>query len=172
MERWDLYRRDGTRTGQTIQNGEQLPSHLYSLLVHIIICNHENKFLIQQRSFQKQYFPGIWDITGGRVQAGETGPQGAIREAAEEVGLHFEEKQLTHVARTVTPWNNLFDIYFVKATFTFADCQKQDTEVEQLALLPYDEMLRLLKKDEWYRGVLADVAQRIGIVTEIPSHCV
>ena len=54
-------------------------------------CNHENKFLVQQRSFQKQYFPGIWDVTGGRVQAGETKRQGAVREAWEEVGLRFRE---------------------------------------------------------------------------------
>lgn len=164
MERWDVYKRDGTATGQTIQNGEKLPSGMYNLLVHIVICNHENKFLVQQRSFQKQYFPGIWDITGGRVQAGETSRQGAVREAWEEVGLRFREEQLVHVAHTVTQWNSLFDIYFVKAPFTLTDCRKQDAEVEQLALLPYPETLRVLQKDEWYSGVLADVARRIGVL--------
>ena len=92
MEYWDLYRRDGTRTGRTIQSNEPLPPDMYNLLVHIIICNHENKFLVQQRSFRKKYFPGIWDITGGRVQAGETSRAGAVREAVEEVGLYFQEE--------------------------------------------------------------------------------
>ncbi len=164
MERWDVYRRDGTRTGQTIADGEALPPGMYNLLVHIIICNHENCFLVQQRSFQKQYFPGIWDITGGRVQAGETSRQGAVREAAEEVGLRFEETQLIRVAHTVTQWNSLFDIYFVQAPFTLSDCRRQETEVEQLALLPYHETLVRLHKDAWYNGVLADVARRIGVL--------
>lgn len=164
MERWDLYRRDGTLAGQTIQNGEELPPDMYTLLVHIIICNHENQFLIQQRSRKKQYFPGIWDITGGRVQAGETSRQGAVREAWEEVGLRFREEQLIHVAHTVTPWRNLFDIYYVKAPFLLSDCRKQDTEVEKLAILPYPEMLRVLQKDKWYCDVLADVARRIGVL--------
>lgn len=165
MERWDLYRRDGTRTGQTITDGEKLPPDMYNLLVHIIICNHENLFLIQQRSLQKQYFPGIWDITGGRVQAGESSRQGAVREVAEEVGLHFHENQLLPVAHTVTQWHSLFDIYYVQASFDLSDCRPQETEVEQLALLPYHEAVGLLNKDAWYNRVLQDVATRIGILS-------
>lgn len=164
MERWDVYRLDGTRTGETVESGAPFPPDTYNLLVHIIICNHENLFLVQQRSFRKQYFPGIWDITGGRVQAGETSRQGAVREAAEEVGLHFEESQLTCIAHTVTQWNSLFDIYFVQAPFTLADCRRQESEVEQLALLPYHEVLTRLQKDDWYNGVLADAARRIGVI--------
>ncbi len=164
MERWDVYRRDGTRTGETVENGQPFPPDTYNLLVHIIICNHENHFLIQQRSRKKQYFPGIWDITGGRVQAGESGRQGAVREAAEEVGLHFKEEQLIHVAHTITQWNSLFDIYFVKADFTLADCRRQEAEVDQLALLPYQEAVARLQKDAWYNAVLADVAHRIGVL--------
>ena len=165
MELWDLYRLDGTPTGMTVQKGKDFPPGMYNLLVHIIICNQENKFLVQQRSFRKEHFPGIWDITGGRVQAGETSRQGAVREAVEEVGLRFEETQLIHIAHTVTQWNSLFDIYFVQASFTLSDCTPQKEEVERLDLLSYSETVSRLNKDTWYNGVLADVARRIGVLS-------
>ena len=164
MEYIDVYRADGTRTGQRIPRNEPLPPEGYSLLVHIIICDRENRFLLQKRSMKKQYFPGIWDMTGGQVQAGESGAEGACREAAEEVGLRFEPSQLIHAGHSVTPWRNLFDIYYVKASFTLADCRRQEDEVDELALLPYHEAVRLLNKDPWYSGVLEDIARRIGAI--------
>lgn len=161
MEYWDIYREDGVKTGETMKRGDPIPEGGRILLVHVVICDQDNRFLVQKRSMTKRHFPGMWDFTGGHVQAGETSVQGAAREAYEEVGLRFDPSQLVLAAHSSSD-RDLFDVYFVKAAFTLADCRAQEDEVDELALLPYEEMQRLLDKDAWYRGVLEDIARRIG----------
>ncbi len=163
MEYWDIYREDGTTTGKTMRRGDPIPEGGRILLVHIVICNQDNRFLVQKRSMNKRHFPGMWDFSGGHVQAGETSIQGAAREAAEEVGLRFDPEQLVLAAHSVSD-RDLFDVYYVKAPFRLEDCQPQEEEVDELALLSYDETVALLHKDPWYSAVLEDIARRIGAI--------
>jgi 8-oxo-dGTP pyrophosphatase MutT (NUDIX family) len=41
---------------------------------------------VQRRSATRRVFPGIWDIVGGHIEAGETLDEGLAREIEEETG--------------------------------------------------------------------------------------
>lgn len=52
----------------------------------VIIVNDKGQILLVQRGHQPQM--GKWTVPGGRLEAGETPEQAAVREAFEETGLH------------------------------------------------------------------------------------
>lgn len=53
-----------------------------------LICDHD-KFLICQRGKNKAR-AGLWEFAGGKVEAGETGPQALYRELKEELTIQTE----------------------------------------------------------------------------------
>lgn len=57
MEIWDLYTEKRERTGTTHPRGEKIPDGFYHLVVHVWIRNSEGKYLIAQRSPNKEAFP-------------------------------------------------------------------------------------------------------------------
>lgn len=47
----------------------------------------DGKFLVTKRMATDSYMPGVWDLPGGTVEAGETIEKALIREVTEETGL-------------------------------------------------------------------------------------
>ncbi|MFC3551422.1 NUDIX domain-containing protein [Lysobacter cavernae] len=48
---------------------------------------HDGKVLLGRRSADREWLPGAWDVFGGHVEAGESGPQALCRELDEELGI-------------------------------------------------------------------------------------
>jgi 8-oxo-dGTP pyrophosphatase MutT (NUDIX family) len=67
--------------------------------------------LLTQRSRQLRKHAGQWALPGGRLDEGETAEQAALREMAEEVGLHLDpsailgrlDDYVTHSGFVITP---------------------------------------------------------------------
>ena len=156
MELWDVYDNNLKPTGRNFYEGIKLNEGEYNFLVHIIIKNKENKFLLQQRALTKKYYPGQWDATCGRVQAGETGVDGAIREVNEELGLVTNKKQYTLLFRNIYHSKILLDIFLLECDFTEKDCTICKEEVEQITFYELDEMIEVLSKskDKIYLDIL------------------
>ncbi len=56
--------------------------------VYLLVQRSDDAVLIAQRSFDKDFAPGVWDIgAGGVVGAGEPYDEAARRELAEELGV-------------------------------------------------------------------------------------
>ncbi len=51
----------------------------------IAVLEHEGKFLLVRRANPPD--PGRWGFPGGKIEWGETAPQAAVRELAEETGI-------------------------------------------------------------------------------------
>lgn len=57
-------------------------------VVHLHIINREGQIYLQQRSYRKDFLPGMWDTAvGGHVSYGESLTEALMRESSEELGF-------------------------------------------------------------------------------------
>ncbi len=47
----------------------------------------QGRLLLGKRSARRTAYPGVWDLPGGHVEAGETAEQALVRELREELGV-------------------------------------------------------------------------------------
>src|SRR5215472_14741008 len=47
----------------------------------------QGRLLLGKRSACRRAYPGVWDVPGGHVEAGETAEQALVRELREELGV-------------------------------------------------------------------------------------
>ena len=60
MEQFDIIDRNGIPIGLLANKGTLLQRGQYYLGVHAYIFNSSKEFLVQQRSFTKEFLPGGW----------------------------------------------------------------------------------------------------------------
>lgn len=112
-ETWDLYDRDGNRTGLSMVRGEPTPPGLYHLVVHVWPFDGRGRLLIQRRADHLAWLPGIWAGTGGSAVQGEDSLAAAMRETAEELGLELDREALVFGARLVRK-DSFADLWFAR----------------------------------------------------------
>ena len=98
-EIWDLYDRDGNRTGETYERGfgtyKNIPEGRYHLVVDILIVHSDGTYLLTKRSDIKDVYPGYWEASaGGSAVSGEEPLEAAKREMFEETGLTADTIEL------------------------------------------------------------------------------
>jgi len=150
MEQFDIYDIYGKPTGFISERGMQLKVGQYYLGVHIYIYNSSNDFLLQQRSYDKTFLPGGWDVLLEHVIAGESSKTGAIRGIQEEIGLYLQHYDLHLAGRIVWEiYNHMIDIYFLQADFNINELSINDDEVIGIKTISADEMLSLVSKMDY-----------------------
>lgn len=145
----DIY--DGNRrpTGQVVpRRGTFLKEGQYMLYVLALIQDREGQFLITQRTLNKKWAAGWWEVTGGGAAAGETSAQAVTREVREEVGLDVSHEDLTPVYSyenvDLKRGDNYFvDIYHFRMDFTLADITLQKSEAIGVRLATLDQIALL-----------------------------
>ena len=152
QEMIDVYDRDRQLTGITIpRDGAFLDEGQYMLYVLALIEDPKGRFLITQRSWDKHWGAGWWEITGGGVRAGESSEQALRREVPEEVGLAVGED----VPAPVYSYENVdlkrgdnyfVDIYRFQLDFTVDDIVLQDSEAVGCKLVTFDEIEQLAEQ--------------------------
>ena len=147
QEMIDIYDRDRNPTGVTIpREGAFLQEGQYMLYVLALIENAEGRFLITQRSMEKHWGAGWWEMTGGGVRAGETSLDAIRREVPEETGLDISG--LSDLAPAYGYENvdlergdNYFvDIYHIRLDFSPEDVRLVDGEAIDFRLATWDEI--------------------------------
>ena len=147
----DLYDADRKPIGKTIpREGAFLHEGEYMLYVLAIVQNTEGNYLITQRSMDKHWAAGWWEVTGGGVLSGETSVQAVVREVGEEVGLDVsaQHDQLTPVYayRNVDLKrgdNYIVDIYHFHLDVDENDVTLQDSEAIGCAFATWEEIEQL-----------------------------
>lgn len=155
MERVDLYDENRIPLGLTAERQEhrkQKHTGMYRMVVHVCIFNSRGQLLIQQRSAQKEAFPGKWDVSAaGGVRADETSRQGAEREVREELGYALD---LTGVRPSVTVnYDGGFDDFYlvVRDDVEVDRLILQEEEVSAVCWADEKEVLSMLERGEFLR---------------------
>ena len=125
MELWDLYDKERKPLGKTHIRGLPLDKGEYHLVVFVWTFNSCGQVLMTKRSAEKQSYAGLWEHTGGSVQAGETSLQAILRELREETGISATAEELC-LAESYRRSNDICDIYFLK----------KDVPLEEIRLQP------------------------------------
>lgn len=121
MEIFDIVDENGIPTGETIQRTVAHDKGIRHRTAHIwIVRNTDNgcEVLLQQRSYNKDSFPGRYDTSSaGHIRAGDEPLDSALRELGEELGIKAEPAALTYIGK--------FPIQYERKFFgkPFRDCE-------------------------------------------------
>lgn len=103
MEEWDLYDKDGNRTGRTTLRGEYIPEGFLHLTVDAVFLNSRGETLLQRRALEKKVYPDLWSVTGGAALRGEDGRQACVREVREELGFFPDMERSRLLSHYIKP---------------------------------------------------------------------
>lgn len=177
----DILDSDGNFTGETALKSDAHKSGWFHPTVHIWAYTKNEMVLIQKRGADKDTHPLLWDVSvAGHVGAGEKIIVAAIREVKEEIGLTIVEKDLEKIGvfKSIHNHNkNLTDsefhhTYITELKVPLGKLQKQDSEVEALALIPLLQLaeetwgMANLKKyvphgTEYYGTIIRKIKERL-----------
>lgn len=157
MERWDLYDKDRTLTGETLERGQPIPAGRYHLVVHAVVFDRAGRMLIQQRQPFKEGWPNLWDVTaGGSAVMGETSAQAAARELMEEIGLPLDFS--AHTPALTIYYDVCFDdVYVVTRDVDPSTLVLQPEEVQAVRWATEEEVMSMLDDGTfipYHRGYL------------------
>ena len=168
MEQFDVLDANGIPTGLLASKGEPLKDGQYYLGVHVYIYNHAIEFLLQQRSYDKAFLPGEWDVLLEHAIAGESSKETAIRGIREEIGLTANENNIDFKRRIIwEEYHHMIDVYFLKIEVDIGSLSLQDHEVIGAKFIPKSEMLEIVSamhyRPESYRKYLLQEINKLDI---------
>lgn len=143
-EIWDLY--DGNRNlvGKTIKRGTKIPEGMYHIVVTVWLRNKDGKFLMSKRSRDKRWCPGMWEATGGAVDAGESSLDGAVREVREELGIRLNPKDGKLIKTMQSEeMKDFYDVWLFDVDDEIEDLILQKSEVSEARFMTMVEIDKL-----------------------------
>lgn len=175
MEYVDVFLRDGTPTGRIIEkHGQDQPGDYFKHAIIIMKCVDspaaglgEGKYIMQQRALKARYSPGKWDVTGGGVIAGETPAEAAAREAAEEVGVSVDPRDLILYHKYYADWNDgtglIFHVYACRVEVPEEGLVWNEREVNDVKIVGFQEFYDnvMHNKDEDFGEALKRIEKEI-----------
>lgn len=113
----------------------------------VYIFDNKNRLLMQQRSFNKKVYPGVWaESSAGHINKGEDPEIAAHRELTEELGfdtdLKFFEKRILHYS------NETHISYCYLGKYNEEKIIIQKEEVENVKFVEIDEIDTLYKNKD------------------------
>ncbi len=152
-EIWDIYDEHKNVTGRTMERDVfPMDPKDFHLSVLAVVARNDGKFLITKRVMTKSWAAGLWEVSGGAVQAGETSKEAVLREVKEETGLDvsgFEGGFFSSYQRVNSEeGNNYFvDIYRFVGDFTEEDIVLQEGETDGFKIATLKEIQELGEQD-------------------------
>ena len=150
IEYWDIYDIDKNKTGRKmLRNDWNMKDGDYYLTVLGVIRRSDGRYLITQRSMDKAWAAGWWEVPGGGVMAGETSLEAVIREVREETGLdvsHAKGGYQFCYHRENKGQNYIVDIYRFELDANDGELILQKNEALQGRFATLEEIKELAKK--------------------------
>ncbi len=159
-ELWDVYNKEKLALGKTVIRGNDCLPGEYHLVVLSIIVNSDFKLLMTKRSKEKK-LPGKWETTAGSVIAGETSIDGMKRELNEEIGINIEVK-MEDLIHSFIYEDGIFDVYYFIKDIELENTKLQETEVDEIKYVKYDEFSEMYKKNE--------IVENLSVIFELKKQ--
>ncbi len=100
---------------------------------YLVICNHD----------------GDWGFPKGHREENESIKETASREIQEETGIRVDlDDSFMRALEYVLPDGNDKIVYYFLASYKDQKPEKQEEEVKEIKLLPYEEALKILSYDD------------------------
>ena len=139
----------------------------YIVVSAAIIYDSEKGFLLQQRSFDNDFMPGAWAITGGKLERTEAGvdvlEENVIREVAEEIGVTIGELEYADSHMAVHDSVRRVFVIFLAKIISGVPHVVDPSEVAQIRWVSHDE-LDEYKLPAAVRRALDKVCVRLGLL--------
>jgi mutator protein MutT len=118
------------------------------------ILVRDNRVLLCHRSASRRWYPSVWDLPGGHVEANESAGAALIRELREELAIEVSEPDgecLLHVT------NDEFDMQVWLITeWEGTPANASPAEHDDIAWFSEDKAMALLLADASYPALIVD----------------
>ncbi len=139
----DLYNEDRKLTRKTHVRGNPFKEGEFYLVADIWTLTPSGHILIDKRHPDKS-FGGMWECTGGAVQAGEDSLSCAMRELKEELGIETEKSELRLIHTCRRP-NKFVDTYLLIKNIDLQELRLQEEEVTEAKLVTFPELEKIVE---------------------------
>ena len=162
MEYFDVVDEYGRPTGETVSREKAHRDGVRHRTAHVWVTRPSGKgtdILLQKRSMDKDSFPGLYDTSSaGHVPAGEEPLTSALRELAEELGIHGEPKDLEYAGTFLNRYEKEFRgklfrddevtfVYVFLRPVEIGDLTLQESEVDEAKWFDLEEVWNEIQTD-------------------------
>ena len=123
----------------------------YHKCVWIWISDGKGRFLVQRRSEQKKFMPGLWDMpSAGHIDSGEKPIDACVRETEEELGIRFSPDAFRFMGEICSESLHEFgQVYLLIADIPTRDIKISFDEVAEIKWLSFEEFKALVYSDRF-----------------------
>ena len=140
-EKYDVYDPEKRKTGTVLGRDVKPPPGTYKLLVTVMTVNGSGEILLTKRADGKKN-AGLWELTTGHAQAGETGREAAVRELCEETGIRTEKAALDYRG-DIKVQHCIFSLYLLKKDVPKNEIQLRKGETADAKWVTPSELLQM-----------------------------
>ena len=178
----DILTPTGEPTGTRALKDEAHRQGWFHQTVHVWFFNRAGDILFQQRGWNKETYPGFWDVSvAGHVMAGETVVDAAIREVDEEIGIAVDPGTLHHVdvRKNINKHpNGIVDcefqnVFLSELMYSLSELTIQEEEVDGITLLSASRILYEIEHpDTGFNLVPADYSYYKFVIEQVQRRLI
>ncbi len=122
-----------------------------------------DRVLLCHRSPERRWYPNVWDLPGGHVEAGESPAAALVRELREELGITITEPSPQPLTVVNTTEYSL-SVWVIDAdSWEGAVTNTAPAEHDALAWVTAEELSTLPLADPWYLAFLTAVLTEAAV---------
>lgn len=138
---------------------------LHHRIVHVLVINKQDEWLLQKRSPNKSGFPGHWSTSvGGHVATKETIIEAALRETSEEIGVEVETLEHLFEVKYWSPQGGMYKFMTIYKLVHDGPFTYPDNEVSELKFCSQKTIKSMIAEGEPFHPELLFIMKKLGCI--------